>query len=262
MNFYSIASGSSGNCYYIETEDKKFLVDAGISFKRINDALKNIQVDINDIDGIFVTHEHTDHVCGIPMIGKKTEMDIFSSMGTLEEIRKKNPEIALSRYNDIPVNSVLDILGISLRTFSVFHDAAEPVGYVFDNQEKEKRIGIVTDTGIIDKNIMNNIQDVNLLVLEANYDEHTLKNGEYPAFLKRRILSKEGHLSNIAAAKIIHDICGHNLSHAFLGHLSKENNLPYLAKDTVCKFLEDFSKDLDFELDTLSRNMPGKVVNI
>lgn len=262
MNFYSIASGSSGNCYYIETENKKFLVDAGISFKRIKDALTNIQVDISEIDGIFVTHEHTDHVSGIPMIGKKTDMNIFSSLGTLEELKRKNPEIALSRFNDIPVNSVQDILGITLRTFSVFHDAAEPVGYVFENTKKEKRIGIVTDTGIIDGNIMNNILDVNLLVIEANYDEYTLKSGEYPAFLKRRILSNEGHLSNIAAAKILHDICGNNLSHVFLGHLSKENNLPYLALDTVCKFLKDFSKEQDFELDTLSRNMPGKVICI
>ncbi len=262
MNFYSIASGSSGNCYFIETENKKFLVDAGISFKRIKDALSLIQVDMSEIDGIFVTHEHSDHISGIPMIGKKTKMDIFSSKGTIEEIRRKNPDISLSRYNDLPVNSVQDVLGLNLRTFSVFHDAADPVGYVFENKSKEKRIGIVTDTGIIDTNIMNNIKDVNLLVIEANYDEHTLKNGEYPAFLKRRILSRDGHLSNVAAAKILHDICGNNLSHVFLGHLSKENNLPYLAKDTVCKFLQDFSKELDFELDCLSRNIPGKVVNI
>ncbi|MDD4343665.1 MAG: MBL fold metallo-hydrolase, partial [Eubacteriales bacterium] len=165
MNFYSIASGSSGNCYYIETENKKFLVDAGISFKRIKDALNLIQVDVSEIDGIFVTHEHSDHISGIPMIGKKTNMNIFSSKGTLEEIRRKNPEISLSRYNDLPVNSVQDVLGVSLRTFSVFHDAADPVGYVFENRIKEKRIGIVTDTGIIDNNIMNNIKDVNLLVI-------------------------------------------------------------------------------------------------
>lgn len=262
MNFYSIASGSSGNCYYIETENKKFLVDAGISFKRIKDALANIEVDICEVDGIFITHEHSDHISGIPMIGKKTNMNIFSSRGTLEELRRKNPEIALSRYNDLQVNQTQSVFGTALRTFSVFHDAADPVGYVFENTNKDKRIGIVTDTGIIDENIMNNIKDVNLLVIEANYDEHTLKNGEYPAFLKRRILSREGHLSNVAAAKILHDICGNNLSHVFLGHLSKENNLPYLARDTVCKFLKDFSKEMDFELDCLSRNMPGKIVNL
>ncbi len=262
MNFYSIASGSSGNCYYIETQNKKFLVDAGISFKRIKDALKIIETDISEIDGIFITHEHSDHVSGLPMIGKKTGMNIFSSKGTLEELRRKNPEICISRYHDIPVNSVQDVLGISLRTFSVFHDAVEPVGYVFDNKENGKKIGIVTDTGIIDSNIMKNIQDVNLLVIEANYDEHTLKNGDYPAFLKRRILSRDGHLSNIAAAKILHDICGEHLSHVYLGHLSKENNLPFIARDTVCNFLKDFSKEMNFELDCLSRNMPGKVINL
>lgn len=262
MRFYSIASGSSGNCYFLEISGKKYLVDAGISFKRIREALAKIEVDISEIEGIFITHEHTDHISGMPMIGKKTSMDIFSSQGTLSEIRRKYGEIQLSRFHDLNIDCAQIIQDVKISPFSVFHDAAEPIGYVFENQKNEKKLAIVTDTGKADENIMEAIRNVNLLVVEANYDEHTLKNGDYPAFLKRRILSSEGHLSNLAAAKILHDISSENLSHVFLGHLSKENNLPYLAKDAVCNFMKDFNKEITFELDCLSRNMPGKVVNL
>ena len=262
MRFYPIANGSSGNCYYIGTEGKKYLVDAGISFRRISQALAAIETDISEISGIFITHEHSDHISGIPMIAKKTKMDIFSSPGTLREIRKKYEEIPLSRFHDLSADCYQDIEGLKICPFSVFHDAAEPLGYVFENIKAGKKIGIVTDTGKTEDNIMEAIRDVNLLVLEANYDEHTLKNGDYPALLKRRILSSEGHLSNLAAARVLYDISAEGLSLVFLGHLSKENNLPYLAKDTVCKFLEDFSREMTFELECLSRSMPGKIVNL
>lgn len=262
MIFYSIASGSSGNCYYIESDGKKILVDAGISFTRIKKALASIERDISDIDALFVSHEHSDHIAALPMLNKHTKLEVFSSAGTLKEIKNKYPEIGLARLNDLQVNSQENLFGFSLRTFSVFHDAADPVGFVFDKEEKDKKIGIVTDTGQIDDNIMEMIKDVNLLVLEANYDEHSLKNGDYPTFLKKRILSPKGHLSNLAAAKILHDLSGPSLSHVFLGHLSKENNLPFIARSTVCKFMEDFQKEITFELDCLSRNMPGQIVNL
>ena len=262
MIFYSIASGSSGNCYYIESDGKKILVDAGISFTRIKKALASIERDVSDLDALFISHEHSDHIAALPMLNKHTKLEVFSSAGTLEEIKNKYPEIESARLNDLQVNKQENLFGFSVRTFSVFHDAADPVGYVFDKEEKDKKIGIVTDTGQIDDNIMEMIKDVNLLVLEANYDEHSLKNGDYPAFLKRRILSSQGHLSNLAAAKILHDICSPSLSHVFLGHLSKENNLPFIARSTVCKFMDDFHKEMTFELDCLSRNMPGQVINL
>ena len=262
MIFYSIASGSSGNCYYIESDNKKILVDAGISFRRIKNALEEIERDIKDLDALFISHEHTDHVAALPMLNKHTDLQVFSSAGTLEEVRNKFPELDFARLNDLEVNSHEDLFGFAVRTFSVFHDAADPVGYVFEKPAKDKRIGIVTDTGRIDENIIEMIKDVNLLVLEANYDEHSLKTGNYPNFLKKRILSSQGHLSNLEAAKILHDICHQDLSHVFLGHLSKENNLPFIARKTICTFLDDFKKEMHFELDTLSRNMPGQLINL
>ncbi len=260
MKFCSIASGSSGNCYYLEIEEQKYLVDAGISFKRIREGLAGINVDIADIAGLFVTHEHTDHVSALPMILKKTQIPIFSSTGTLRALQGKFEGLSTTRLHDLSVVNPLVSGDTMVTSFNVYHDAANPIGFVFESRQANKKVGIVTDTGKIDPEITEKIHGVNLLVVEANYDEHTLKNGDYPAFLKRRILSSDGHLSNLAAAKILHDICHERLSHVFLGHLSKENNLPFIAKDAVCQFLEDFSKEITFELDCLSRNMPGELI--
>lgn len=263
MKFCSIASGSSGNCYFLEVAGKKYLVDAGISFKRIREALASLSVDIGDISGVFITHEHSDHLSGLPMLIKKTGMEIFSSPGTLMEISRKYEEIPFSRLHDLRKCSTNLLDGVRVRPFPVFHDAKDPVGYVFEESGRRERIAIVTDTGRVDETIMEAITGATLLVIEANYDEHTLKNGEYPMFLKRRILSAFGHLSNLEAAKTLHDLCDHqHLRYAFLGHLSKENNLPSLARDAVCRFLDDFQKEITFELDTLSRVTPSKLITL
>ena len=127
MKFCSIASGSSGNCYFLEVAGKKYLVDAGISFKRIREALASLSVDIGDISGVFITHEHSDHLSGLPMLIKKTGMEIFSSPGTLMEISRKYEEIPFSRLHDLRKCSTNLLDGVRVRPFPVFHDAKDPV---------------------------------------------------------------------------------------------------------------------------------------
>lgn len=233
MRLVSIASGSSGNCIYVGSDHHHILVDAGISNKRIVAGLNEIGVKPEELDGVLITHEHSDHVKGLGVLSRKYEVPIFSTRETLEEISKMSSLGDYSRdlYQQIQPNVPFSIGDLDVKPFSIDHDAANPVAYRIQNQKKA--VAVATDIGHFDQMIIDSLQGVEAILLEANHDVHMLETGPYPYYLKRRILSDHGHLSNENAGRLLNHILHDKLKHILLGHLSKENNYDELAYETV-----------------------------
>lgn len=238
VKFTTIASGSSGNSVFIGTKNTKILIDAGLSGKKIEAGLKNIDLSGNDIDAIFVTHEHNDHVDGIGVLSRRYDIPVYATEGTWKHMPSKVGEFKDKNkrfiYND--ENCILNDLCI--HPFEIPHDAAEPVAFAVSSNNA--KIAVATDIGHVTRTILNNIKDCNAVLLESNHDVYMLKNGSYPVQLKKRILGKFGHLSNDSAGKLLACIMNDKLKYAFLGHLSKENNTPELAYETVKAVLNEY----------------------
>lgn len=231
FKFCSLSSGSSGNCQYIETENTKILIDAGFSGKRIEDLLASIDVCPSTLDGIFVTHEHADHIKGVGVLSRRYDLPLFANRRTWQAMESKIGKIKEKNIQFFNSEELIEMKDLLINPIKIFHDAGEPVGYVLYN--KNKKISIVTDTGFIDDNIKDKIKNSNLYLMESNHDVNMLENGKYPWFLKERISSKKGHLSNDDAAGILNDIIMGKEEVILLGHLSKDNNKPELAYRTV-----------------------------
>lgn len=234
----TIASGSKGNCIYIGTDEHKILVDAGISGKRITAGLERIGVDPSEIQGVFITHEHSDHIQGAGIISRKYNLPIYATKGTWDVMldQQKIGKVLPENIKIIDKEMPLDFQGLEIMPYSIYHDAAEPVGYTFSYNEK--KMSIATDLGHVDQSILDHIKDSNLILLESNHDVGMLQAGAYPYYLKQRILSDNGHLSNELAAKALLGTYHENLEHVVLGHLSRENNFPDLAYITTKNKLE------------------------
>ena len=233
MRFESIASGSSGNCIYVGSDNTHLLMDVGISRKRTVEALKGIGLDMNDIDGIFITHEHTDHITGLPVIAKKSQMPIYATKGTIEAIRKmpKFQDIDPERFICVRADQPLTIGNLRVDPMHISHDAADPVGYrVYEGQ---KKACICTDLGCYTEYTQECLKDSDVILLESNHDINMLQVGSYPYRLKQRILGERGHLSNASSGQLLSKVLNNHLKGIFLGHLSQENNLPELAFETV-----------------------------
>ena len=233
MRLCSIASGSSGNCIYIGSENTHLLIDTGISKKRIEDGLAELGVKGEEISGIFITHEHVDHIQGLGVFTRKYNVPIYASAGTVAGIQScktigKMPENLL---HEIKVDSVFEIGNLKVKPFSISHDANEPTGFRVEGEEKA--IAIATDLGVYDDYIVENLKNVNAVLLEANHDTHMVEVGPYPYPLKQRVLGNKGHLSNELSGRLLCDILHDKLSCILLGHLSKDNNYPELAYETV-----------------------------
>ena len=228
----SLASGSSGNCYYVGTDNTHVLVDAGISCKRIIQSLEDkIGISGKDLDGVFVSHEHNDHIQSLGVLARKFKTPLYATQGTWQGIGDKIGKVEPELYNTLDSQGSLEIGDLHLEWFSTSHDALEPIGFVMENENK--RVGIATDSGILTNRMKKNLFNVDYLILEANHDERMLINGTYPGYLKRRILSNKGHLSNRAAGEALLDLIGEKTCSVTLAHLSQQNNTPSLALKTV-----------------------------
>ncbi len=238
IQFKPLASSSKGNSTYIATDETKILIDAGLTCKRIVEKLNNINVHIADIDAIFLTHEHSDHIKGIGVISRKYNIPIFATSKTIKYILDNNKvgEIDKRNINIIYPYEKCVINDICLTPFDIPHDASQPVGYLV--QANGFNIGVATDFGHVTKDITNYLKNLDILLLESNYDEKMLMNGSYPYTLKRRIKSDNGHLSNINAGELLCEIYSKRLKHVFLGHLSEENNESIVALETVKHILD------------------------
>lgn len=236
VSFSTIASGSSGNSALITTDHTKILIDAGLSGKRIIETLNSFKIAGDTIDALFITHEHIDHIRGVGVLSRKFDIPIYATVGTWEMMEDKVGKISPKNKQFVYAEENCVINDISLCPFTIPHDAAEPVGYSI--KAENHKITIATDLGHITENIKERVFDSELLLLEANHDEQMLKNGYYPREVKRRILGKEGHISNHTAGNLLCDIMSEKLKYVFLGHLSKENNHPRLAYHTVEDILQ------------------------
>lgn len=233
MHFGTIASGSSGNCLYAGDENTHILIDAGISAKRICQGLEAYDIRPQDLDAVLITHEHIDHTAGLGVMLRKYHLPVYSTRGTIWGIQatKSLGSMPEECFHEIKPGQEFQIGNIQIEPFRISHDANEPVSYVVKNDEH--KIGMVTDLGYYDEHIVNHLKDSDLLYIEANHDIHMLQVGPYPYYLKQRILGNKGHLCNEKAGSLIKELMNDHLKKVILGHLSKENNYPDLALQTV-----------------------------
>ena len=184
MEFYTLASGSSGNCSLVCAGDTLLLIDAGISCRRIEQSLRALGRTLGDLTAVFITHEHADHVGGLATLSKKSAAPVYVTRGVSHILTC--PVVAFT------AGDTLEFAGCTVRSFSTSHDAVDPVGYRVDAADGS--LGILTDTGFVTDAARESLPGVDMLLLEANHDVETLQYGPYPYFLKRRILGDEGHL--------------------------------------------------------------------
>ncbi len=233
MRLCSIASGSSGNCIYVGSNHTHLLVDTGISKKRIDEGLAQLHVKPEELSGILITHEHSDHIGGLGVFSRKYGIPIYATKGTIRGIVEYRclgvmPE---GLYHEVEVDHVFGIGDLKIKPFSISHDANEPSGFRIENGSKA--VAIATDLGVYDDYIVDNLKGLDAIVLEANHDVHMVEVGPYPYPLKQRVLGNLGHLSNELTGRLLCNILHENLKQVILGHLSKENNYEELARETV-----------------------------
>lgn len=233
MRLCSIASGSSGNCTYVGSEATHLLIDVGISGKRTEAGLRELALTGADIDGILVTHEHSDHISGLGVFCRKYEIPIYATKGTIQAIihngGKNAPDASL--FREIQADKKMIIKDLTVSPMRISHDAAEPVAYRIGYEGK--RVAVCTDLGVYNDYTVECLKGLDAILLEANHDVNMLQVGPYPYYIKQRILGDRGHLSNENSGRLLNKVLHDGLKAILLGHLSKDNNLPQLAYEAV-----------------------------
>lgn len=236
VRFVSLASGSSGNCYYLGDENAGILIDAGIPVRTIAKALKStlgISLEEGHIHGVIVTHEHADHVRAVGVLASVYNIPIYASVpvhNSIATCRFIHEELGASRRN-IELQQPLKLAGFDITTFLVPHDSILNYGYYI--KRGDMSLTFATDIGHVTTELKQYAEACDYLIIEANYDPEMLRSGTYPDFLKIRVASDTGHLSNIETASLLTEIYSPRLKHVWLCHLSKENNHPDLCWKTI-----------------------------
>ena len=262
LKFCSIYSGSSGNCLFINSNHTKILVDAGVSCKKVCEGLENIGESITNVDAILVTHEHSDHVQGIGTISQKFDIPVYANKETWDAMDKQRSKINENNILFFENDKDFTLNDLNIHPFSTPHDAANPCGFSIHNGSK--RLSIATDLGYMDNHLISELYQSSFVFLEANYDPEILQASRYPFLLKRRISGPKGHLSNETAGKTICNLLlKKDLKEVMLGHLSKENNFPELAYQTVANELINNNADINnINLSVANRYSPSKTINL
>ncbi|MDT8718681.1 MBL fold metallo-hydrolase [Clostridium sp. 19966] len=261
MVFCSLYSGSSGNSIFVASKNSKVLIDAGLPGKSIETALKAIGEKPEELNGIFVTHEHSDHIKGVGVLSRKYNLPVYANEKTwagMSKIIGKVKEDNIKIMNGAAVT----IDDMDIVSYSIPHDAADPCGYSI--YAEGKKVCTATDLGYFSDQVKENIIDADLLLLESNHDVEMLKFGPYPYLLKRRILSDVGHLSNEACGNAILELLTDKPKKIVLGHLSHTNNYPELAYATVTNILRE--NNINMEKDVLismaDRSKPSSYIKL
>ncbi len=250
MKFKVLASGSKGNVTLLRVNEKVYLIDAGISYSRIKSLLSMYQVD--SIDGIFITHRHSDHVRGLNVTAKRTKAPVYLSQGTYRELREKDfdPQL-IDAYDEFLLED------LKVTPIPVSHDTDEPIGFIFEHSDK--KLVYVTDTGYFNMRNINLAINADAYIFESNHNvEMLMKNPKYPWPLRKRIISDDGHLSNEQAADYLNDLIGSKTKVVVLAHLSEENNTPEVALETVSSIINTE----DIELVAASQERGTKVYEV
>ena len=233
MRIVTFASGSTGNCCLVSDGGVNVLIDAGISARRIVQGLGVLGLAPQDVCGVLITHEHSDHISGLPVLVKRTGMRIFAPSELGEVLKRVKPELSES-IDYIPHDGGLCVGDVRITAFPTPHDTSASFGYRIEGSEV---FAFATDTGHISDELLQGLQGADTVVIEANHDKVMLKNGPYPPFLKQRVLSKHGHLSNDDCAKLACLLADSGTRQIILGHLSQQNNTPEAAETAVSEAL-------------------------
>lgn len=233
MRLSSIASGSSGNCIYVGSDCTHILVDVGISGKKTVEGLSRLDVKPEELDGILITHEHIDHIKALGIIARKYSIPIYASLGTIKGIKENTSlgEIDDDLFTAIKADNDFYIKDLKIKPIRTSHDAYEPVAYRIGCENKS--VAVITDLGCYDEYTVSSLKGLDAIMAEANHDVRMLEVGPYPYMLKKRILGDRGHLSNETSGRLISSVLHDNMKGIVLGHLSKENNMPEIAYETV-----------------------------
>ena len=236
MHFSVLASGSTGNAFYVETEDQRILVDAGLSGKAMEGLFAKIGRDMSNLTAVLVTHEHSDHIKGLGVVARKYNLPIYANAKTWQAMEGNIGNIPTEQKFTFDMETVKTFGSLDVESFGVSHDAAEPMFYVFHHEGK--KLALMTDTGYVSDRMKGTIAHADCFVFESNHDVGMLRMGRYPWSVKRRILSDVGHVSNEDAALAMHDVIGDNTKRIYLAHLSLDNNMKELARMSVAQTLE------------------------
>lgn len=260
---YSIlASGSSGNSFYLETDQKKILVDAGLSGKKITSLLAEIDRRPEDLDAILVTHEHSDHIHGIGVLARKYGMDIYANELTWQAMEAKLGKIDVAQKHIFELGVTKTFGDLDVESFGVSHDAVCPQFYRF--MKDDKSFVMLTDTGYVSDRMAGIVANADAYLIESNHDIEILRAGSYSWNLKQRILSDKGHLCNEDGADAMIRTMGNRTKKIYLGHLSKENNIKELAHMTMVNQLAqaDLGVGVDFQVHDTSPDTATKLTKI
>jgi len=238
MRFSVLASGSTGNAIYVETDNHAFLVDAGLSGRKIEQLFSKIGRDLKNLSGILVTHEHSDHIKGLGVLARKYQLPIYANEKTWKVLEEHVGNIPFDQRFLFQMESVQSFGSLDIESFAVSHDAVDPMFYVF--HENGRKLAIITDTGYVSDRMKGIIRGADAFVFESNHDVSMLQMGKYPWSIKRRILSDVGHVSNEDAGVAISEVVEEKPTHVYLSHLSKENNMKELARMTVKQVLASY----------------------
>ena len=265
MDFFSVASGSSGNCICLGSDQCHVMIDAGISGKRIEEGMNTYDYTTSDMDGVLITHEHSDHIQGLGVVARKYGLPIYATKGTADAILQSSSvgKIDPSLFHVIEAGKTFFIGNLAICPMSISHDAAAPVAYLVS--DGRHRVGIVTDLGYYDADIVSHMEGLDALLLEANHDIHMLQVGAYPYPLKQRILGERGHLSNETSGQLLGQILHDGMQHILLGHLSKENNYDELAYETVrleISLGDNPYRGNDFPIEVAKRDRPSSLIRL
>lgn len=247
----ALASGSNGNCYYVGNEQEAVLIDMGLSHRQLIQRMRDKKLSIKKVKGLFITHEHTDHIKGMRVVTDKNGIEAYATKPTYEKARKDFRSV---KINYITAGQNISIGTIRVHAFGKLHDAIDPVGFRIEIEGKQ--VAVLTDLGIADDTIKQQLMLCDAAFLETNYEHELLMSGKYPVHLKRRVSSDYGHLSNQQAFELIQSLAGSPLKTLFLSHISADNNRVDLAMNTF-KPLEN-----SHQLIATSRYAASQVIEI
>lgn len=238
LRYCSLFSGSSGNCTYVGNGDGGLLIDAGVSAKRITTALENREIDPASIRAVLVSHEHSDHVAGLRVLGKKYGWAVIASEGTLDALTEEDKVAPNQSLYVVQPGQAVTAAGLRITAFATPHDSRACLGFRVDSGDG-RSLAIATDMGYLPETVLVAITGCQLVHIESNHDPAMLRNGPYPYYLQQRILGNAGHLSNAACAGALPGLVAAGASRIALAHLSQHNNTPTLAQNTAADALAD-----------------------